>query len=166
MNLQPTLSNKLITLKPLQEDDFNALFEVASDKLLWEQHPNNNIYKKEVFKDFFDITIQSKSAFVVIDNKTNKIIGSSRYYEFNKENSSIIIGYTFISREYWGTVYNRNLKDLMTNYAFQFVNIIHFHVGETNYRSQKAVEKLGAIRIGALPDDTYPKTNWLYELKK
>lgn len=166
MNLQPTLSNKLITLKPLQEDDFNALFEVASDKLLWEQHPNNNRYKKEVFKDFFDIAIQSKSAFVVIDNKTNKIIGSSRYYEFNKENSSIIIGYTFISREYWGTVYNRNLKDLMTNYAFQFVNIIHFHVGETNYRSQKAVEKLGAIRIGALPDDTYPKTNWLYELKK
>lgn len=165
-NLQPTLSNKLITLKPLQEDDFNALFEVASDKLLWEQHPNNNRYKKEVFKDFFDIAIQSKSAFVVIDNKTNKIIGSSRYYEFNKENSSIIIGYTFISREYWGTVYNRNLKDLMTNYAFQFVNIIHFHVGETNYRSQKAVEKLGAIRIGALPDDTYPKTNWLYELKK
>ena len=166
MNLQPTLSNKLITLKPLQEDDFNALFEVASDKLLWEQHPNNNRYKKEVFKDFFDIAIQSKSAFVVIDNKTNKIIGSSRYYEFNKENSSIIIGYTFISREYWGTVYNRNLKDLMTNYAFQFVNIIHFHVGETNYRSQKAVEKLGAIRIGALPDDTSPKTNWLYELKK
>ena len=166
MNLQPTLSNKLITLKPLQEDDFNALFEVASDKLLWEQHPNNNRYKKEVFKDFFDIAIQSKSAFVVIDNKTNKIIGSSRYYEFNKEDSIIIIGYTFISREYWGTVYNRNLKDLMTNYAFQFVNIIHFHVGETNYRSQKAVEKLGAIRIGALPDDTYPKTNWLYELKK
>jgi RimJ/RimL family protein N-acetyltransferase len=166
MNLQPTLSNKLITLKPLQEDDFNALFEVASDKLLWEQHPNNNRYKKEVFKDFFDIAIQSKSAFVVIDNKTNKIIGSSRYYEFNKEDSSIIIGYTFISREYWGTVYNRNLKDLMTNYAFQFVNIIHFHVGETNYRSQKAVEKLGAIRIGALPDDTSPKTNWLYELKK
>jgi len=166
MNLQPTLSNKLITLKPLQEDDFNALFEVASDKLLWEQHPNNNRYKKEVFKDFFDIAIQSKSAFVVIDNKTNKIIGSSRYYEFNKEDSSIIIGYTFISREYWGTVYNRTLKDLMTNYAFQFVNIIHFHVGETNYRSQKAVEKLGAIRIGALPDDTSPKTNWLYELKK
>lgn len=166
MNLQPTLSNELITLKPLQEDDFNALFEVASDKLLWEQHPNNDRYKEEKFKVFFDNAIQSKGAFAIIDNLTHKIIGSSRFYEFNKSESSIIIGYTFISRDYWGTNYNNSLKKLMIDYAFQFVNRIHFHVGDTNYRSQKAVEKLGAIKIGELPDDTSPKTNWLYELKK
>ena len=166
MNLQLILSNELITLKPLQEDDFNALFEVASDKLLWEQHPNNDRYKEEKFKVFFDNAIQSKGAFSIIDNLTHKIIGSSRFYEFNKSESSIIIGYTFISREYWGTNYNNSLKKLMIDYAFQFVNRIHFHVGDTNYRSQKAVEKLGAIKIGELPDDTSPKTNWLYELKK
>ena len=159
------------TLQSLK-NKYPYLFPVNNPDSIWLEKINDKnemlLFQKtqEVFKDFFDIAIQSKSAFVVIDNKTNKIIGSSRYYEFNKEDSSIIIGYTFISREYWGTVYNRNLKDLMTNYAFQFVNIIHFYVGETNYRSQKAVEKLGAIRIGALPDDTSPKTNWIYELTK
>ncbi|WP_320814479.1 GNAT family N-acetyltransferase [Flavobacterium sp.] len=166
MNLQTSISNDLITIKPVQENDFEALFSVASDELLWEQHPNNDRYKREVFQVFFDNAIKSKGAFVIIDNTTNKVIGSSRYYEFNKEESSIIIGYTFISRDFWGTKYNGSLKELMINYAFQFVNKIHFHVGDTNYRSQKAVEKLGAIKIGELPDDTSPKTNWLYELKK
>ncbi len=166
MNLQPTISNELITIKPLQENDFDALFTIASDELLWEQHPNNDRYKKEVFQVFFDNAIQSKGAFIVINNKTNEIIGSSRYYELNEVESSVIIGYTFISREYWGTNYNASLKKLMIDYAFQFVNKIHFHVGDTNYRSQKAVEKLGAIKISELPNDTSLKTNWLYELKK
>lgn len=166
MNLQPTITNELITIKPLQENDFDALFKIASDKLLWEQHPNNDRYKKEVFQVFFDNAIQSKGAFIVINNKTNEIIGSSRYYELNEVESSVIIGYTFISREYWGTNYNASLKKLMIDYAFQFLNKIHFHVGDTNYRSQKAVEKLGAIKISELPNDTSLKTNWLYELKK
>lgn len=166
MNLQPTISNELITIKPLQENDFDALFTIASDELLWEQHPNNDRYKKEVFQVFFDNAIQSKGAFIVINNKTNEIIGSSRYYELNEVESSVIIGYTFISREYWGTNYNASLKKLMIDYAFQFLNKIHFHVGDTNYRSQKAVEKLGAIKISELPNDTSLKTNWLYELKK
>ncbi len=166
MNLQPTLTNELIQIRPIRINDFETLFEIASDKLLWEQHPNNDRYKREVFQVFFDDAIKSKSAFIIIDNATKKVIGSSRYYKFNKVQSSIIIGYTFISREYWGTNYNNSLKKLMIDYAFQFVNRIHFHVGDTNYRSQKAVEKLGAIKIGELPDDTSPKTNWLYELKK
>ena len=166
MNLQPTLSNELISIRPIQENDFDALFVIASDKLLWEQHPNKDRYQKDVFQVFFDNAIQSKSAFVVIDNKTNEIIGSSRYYEFNEIESNIIIGYTFISRAYWGTNYNASLKNLMTNYAFQFVDSILLHVGDTNYRSQKAVEKLGALKIGEIPDDTSPETNWVYALKK
>lgn len=166
MNLQPTLSNELITIKPLQVDDFDALYEIASDELLWEQHPNNDRYKKPIFKVFFENAILSKGAFLVIDNKNDTIIGSSRYYGFNEAEPSIIIGYTFISRAYWGTNYNSSLKKIMIDYAFQYVNKIYFHVGDTNYRSQKAVEKLGALKVGELPDDTSPKTNWLYELKK
>ena len=160
------MKNEIITIKPLQKNDFEALFLIATDELIWEQHPNSDRYKRDVFQVFFDDAIKSKGAFVVIDNVTNKIIGSSRYYNFSEVDNSIIIGYTFISREYWGTKYNSLLKELMINYAFQFVNSVHFHVGDTNFRSQKAVEKLGAIKIGELLDDTSPKTNWLYELKK
>lgn len=166
MNLQPTISNELITIKPLQENNFESLFTIASDQLLLEQHPNNDRYKKEVFQLFFENAIQSKGAFIVINNKTNEIIGSSRYYEFNEVEKSIVIGYTFISRAFWGKNYNSSLKELMINYAFQFVNKVHFHVGETNYRSQKAVEKLGAIRIGDVKSENSTKINWLYELKK
>ncbi|WP_264559486.1 GNAT family N-acetyltransferase [Flavobacterium sp. N2270] len=166
MNLQPTLANEIITIKPIQKEDFEALFAIASDELLWEQHPNKDRYKKEVFQLFFENAIQSKGAFIVINNKTNEIIGSSRYYEFNEVEKSIVIGYTFISRAFWGKNYNSSLKELMINYAFQFVNKVYFHVGETNYRSQKAVEKLGAIKIGEIKSENLSKINWVYQLKK
>ena len=166
MNLQPTLANEIITIKPIQKEDFEALFAIASDELLWEQHPNKDRYKKEVFRLFFENAIQSKGAFIVINNKTNEIIGSSRYYEFNEVEKSIVIGYTFISRAFWGKNYNSSLKELMINYAFQFVNKVYFHVGETNYRSQKAVEKLGAIKIGEIKSENLSKINWVYQLKK
>ncbi|UOX33972.1 GNAT family N-acetyltransferase [Flavobacterium sediminilitoris] len=162
MNLQPVLSNELITIRPLKESDFNALFSIASDKLIWEQHPNNDRYKKDVFKVFFEKALASNSAFAVIDTATERIIGSSRYYDLDSKYNNISIGFTFISRDYWGTNYNSNLKKLMIDYAFQFVNSIYFHVGATNFRSQKAVLKLGAIKV----EEPNNETNWLYELKK
>jgi RimJ/RimL family protein N-acetyltransferase len=166
MNLQPILYNELINIRPINQTDFDALFAIASDKLLWEQHPNNDRYKKDIFEAFFNAAMESKGAFVIIDNSNKKIIGSSRYYEYNPANKSVVIGYTFIDRKLWGTNYNRSLKDLMINYAFKFVDIIHLHVGNTNYRSQKAVEKLGAVKVGEIQDATSSKINWIYELKK
>lgn len=166
MNLQPLLTNDIVTLKPLQKEDFEALYKVASDKLLWEQHPNFDRYKREVFEDFFEKALQSKGAFIITDTKTKEVIGSSRFYNYDEKSSIIVIGYTFIDRKLWGTHYNATVKKLMMEYAFQHVNNIQWHVGETNFRSQKAVEKLGAVKIGEIKDDTSPKTNWIYELKK
>lgn len=166
MNLQPTLTNELVVLKPLQKEDFDTLYKVASDKLLWEQHPNNDRYKKEIFEDFFQKAIESKGAFTIFDSKTNEVIGSSRFYQHDENTKTIVIGYTFIDRKLWGTSYNSSVKHLMIDYAFQFVDNIHFHVGETNFRSQKAVEKLGAKVIGEIKDDTSAKTNWIYAITK
>lgn len=147
MNLQVELSNELILIQPLKEKDFERLYAVASDPLIWEQHPNNDRYKLDVFKTFFDKAIESNGAFLVFDNKTGELIGSSRYYDFNENDSSVAIGFTFIKRSHWGGPYNKALKQLMINYAFESVDKIFFHVGNTNFRSQKAVEKLGAIKI-------------------
>ena len=166
MNLQPTLTNKLVQIIPLEESDFDELFAVASDELLWEQHPEKDRYKKEVFQNFFNLAIQSKSAFKVIDVKTGEAFGCSRYYDLNEIEKSVAIGYTFISRKYWGTPYNRALKDLMLNYAFQFVENIIFHVGDTNFRSQKAVEKLGAIHTETFLDEENGRTHVTYTLTK
>lgn len=166
MNLQPTLINELVQIVPLKETDFDELFAIASDELLWEQHPEKDRYKKDVFQDFFNTAIQSNSAFKVIDVITGNTIGSSRYYDLNEAGKSVAIGYTFISRKYWASPYNRALKNLMINYAFQFVESIIFHVGDTNFRSQKAVEKLGALHTETFLDEENGRTHVTYTLTK
>lgn len=168
-DLQPTLSNELIKISPLTEDSFDELYAVASDPLIWEQHPNKNRYQLDVFKTFFKGAIESKGAVLVYDLNTNEVIGCSRYYDFDKENNSIIIGYTFISRDYWGKNYNRSLKKLMFDHAFEFVEKVILHIGATNFRSQKSIEKIGATKIGELEVAYYGepvKTNFVYQVNK
>lgn len=168
-DLQPTLANELLILVPLQESDFEKLYEVASDPLIWEQHPNKDRYQLAVFKNFFKGAIESKGAFLILEKETEKVIGSSRFYELNGENKSVVVGYTFIGREYWGKNYNRVLKKLMFDYAFQFVDKIILHIGSTNFRSQKSIEKIGAKKTGVLDVAYYGeavKTNFVYEVKK
>jgi RimJ/RimL family protein N-acetyltransferase len=144
MNLQPTnLETEIVKLIPLKETDFEALFAVASDPLIWEQHPSNDRYKRDVFQSFFNDGMASKGAFIIVDKLTNEVIGSSRYYLYDPENSSLSIGYTFFARKYWGTNYNKTVKSLMINHAFLSLNKVLFHVGEFNIRSQKAVGNIG-----------------------
>ncbi len=120
MNLQTTLENELVRLIPLQETDFEVLFEVASDPLLWEQHPNKDRYQREVFQIFFEGAMLSKGAFKIIDKITGKTIGSTRFYDLDVNNKSVLIGYTFYGRAYWGSTYNPQVKKLMLDYAFHF----------------------------------------------
>lgn len=147
MDLQVILTNERIVLQPLKEGDFEDLYAVAADPLIWEQHPNSDRYQREVFRKYFDSGIASKGAFLILNKQNKSIIGCSRYYEYDENDSSVAIGFTFISRAYWGNGTNDAIKKLMIDYAFQFVDKIYFHVGLTNFRSRKAVEKLGAIII-------------------
>lgn len=166
-DLQPTLANDLVQLVPLRETDFDALFLVASDPLIWEQHPNKDRYQRVVFENFFKGAMESNGAFIIYETRTNKVIGSSRFYD--KESNSIAVGYTFIGREYWGKGYNAAIKKLMFDYAFQHVDKIILHIGESNFRSQKAAEKIGATKVGELNVAYYGepvKLNFVYEVKK
>lgn len=168
-NIQPTLENEFVKIEPLKESDFETLYAVASDPLIWEQHPNKDRYKREVFENFFKGAIESGGAFLVFDNKTNKPIGSSRFYDYNPTNKSILIGYTFFARSHWGSTYNPALKSLMIDYAFQFVNAVIFHIGAVNIRSQKAIERLGAVKVAELEVEYYgepSKLNFVYEIKR
>ncbi|WP_394775000.1 GNAT family N-acetyltransferase [Flavobacterium sp.] len=150
-NLQPEILEDDITkLIPLQESDFDELYKVASDPLIWEQHPMKDRYKSAVFKSFFDAAIDSKSSFLILDKKTNEIIGNTRFYDYNPEKSSVAIGFTFIARKFWGGLYNKSNKKLLIDYAFQSLDSVIFHIGADNIRSQKAVEKLGAVKINEM----------------
>jgi len=147
-DLQPHLKGELIELRPLRPDDWDELFAVASDPLIWEQHPESDRYKEEVFKIFFEDALRSGGAFVVVDTKTQQIIGSTRFHGYDPEKSEIEIGWTFLARKYWGGRYNREMKQLMLAHAFEFVENVVFFVGENNIRSQKATEKIGAVKSG------------------
>jgi N-acetyltransferase len=167
--LQPILKGELIELRPLRPEDWNDLFAVASDPLVWEQHPESDRYKEDVFKVFFREARESGGAFVVIDRKTQRIIGSTRFYGYDPKRSEIEIGWTFLARKFWGGRYNLVMKQLLLMHAFKFVETVVFYVGQKNFRSQKAMEKIGAIRNGIVKR-TYgnhpPALNVKYVIKK
>src|SRR6267143_571140 len=125
-------------------DDFDKLFAAASDPLIWEQHPENDRFQREVFQKYFDGAMESKGAFAIIERASGRIIGSSRYCNLDPAENEVEIGWTFLERAFWGGSYNRELKSLMLDHAFRFVDRVLFVVGENNIRSQKALEKIGA----------------------
>jgi len=151
-DLQPNLKGELLELRPLLPEDFQDLYAVASDPLIWEQHPANDRHEEGVFKVFFREALESGAALIAIDTKNGQVIGSSRFHGYNKEESEIEIGWTFLARSHWGGIYNREMKQLMLRHAFKFVTSVIFLVGPQNFRSQRAMEKIGGIRVGSRPD--------------
>jgi len=150
--LQPTLTSEILELRPLRADDFEQLYAIASDPLIWEQHPNSDRCQRDVFRKFFDDALQSGGALIAIDRKDNRVIGSSRFHCYDLERSEIEIGWTFLARSHWGGVYNSEMKRLMLTHAFKFVDNVIFLVDSNNLRSQLAVEKIGGVRIGTKTD--------------
>ena len=150
--LQPILKSEILELRPLQAGDFDALYAVASDPLLWEQHPNSDRYKLDVFRKFFEEALESGGALIVLDRQDDRVIGSSRFHCYDLVRSEIEIGWTFLARSHWGGVYNGELKRMMLAHAFKFVDHVIFFVGSTNLRSQRAMEKIGGVRAGTKLD--------------
>jgi RimJ/RimL family protein N-acetyltransferase len=145
IDLQPTLRGELIELRALRPNDFDLLFAVACDPLIWEQHPASDRYQVDVFRAFFREALESGGALVAIDAANGAIIGSTRFYGYDADRSEIEIGWTFLARSYWGGHYNREMKRLMLRHAFDFVDRVIFLVGPRNLRSRRAIEKIGAV---------------------
>ena len=145
IDLQPVLIGKNVTLRPLEIDDYESLYQLANDPLIWEQHPSPLRYKRDVFDaQIFSTGIASKSTLVALDKQTSQIIGSSRFYDINENNLELAIGFTFLARSHWGGTTNGEMKSLMLAHAFTWAKRVWFHVGSNNVRSCKALEKIGA----------------------
>ncbi len=149
---QPTLYGQLVHVRPLREDDSDALYAVAADPLIWIQHPARNRHEAAVFNAFFRDAMESEGALLVLDVGTGHVIGSSRFHGHDAARREVEIGWTFLARSHWGGRYNGELKRLMLKHAFRFVDHVVFLVGSENVRSQRAMEKLGGIRAGSRPD--------------
>jgi len=144
-DLQPTLVGQLVRLRPLEARDFEAVYAAASDPLVWQQHPVPTRYQRDVFdQGFFAGALESKGAFVISESASGSAIGCSRYYDWDPAAREVAIGYTFLARSHWGGTYNRELKQLMLDHAFRWAKVVWFHIGAENWRSRKAIEKIGA----------------------
>jgi len=160
---QPTMKGDLVELRPLRSDDAEALFAVASDPVIWEQHPARDRYKPDVFNAFFREALASGGALTALDSKDGRIIGSSRFHGYNAQANEVEIGWTFLARSHWGGSYNREMKQLMVRHALRFAKRVIFLIGPQNLRSQKAIEKLGGVRIGLRPDAA-GRESYVYEI--
>ncbi len=147
MDRQPTLSGARLMLRPLRAEDWAGLYAVASDSLIWEVHPAHDRWREPVFRAFFDDALAKGGALAVIDKADGRIIGSSRYQNHDPALSEVEIGWTFLARSHWGGSYNREMKRLMLDHAFRYVDTVVFAVGENNLRSRRAMEKIGGTLI-------------------
>jgi RimJ/RimL family protein N-acetyltransferase len=164
-DLQPSLKGDLLELRPLLPDHFPQLFAVASDPLIWEQHPATGRYQEAVFRVFFDDALHSGGALIATDAKDGRVIGTSRFHGYDAEKSEIEIGWTFLARSHWGGRYNGEMKRLMIEHAFQFVDSVIFVIGSQNLRSQKAVEKIGGVFAGERPGEG-GRSNVVYRITR
>ena len=164
LDLQPTLRGEFVELRPLRGEDFDALYAVAADPLIWEQHPASDRYEPDVFKEFFRESLASGGALVAIDRRSGQVIGSSRFQGFDADAAEVEIGWTFLARSHWGGVYNGEMKALMIRHALTFVRRVVFLVAPQNIRSQKAVEKIGGVRAGSRRDAS-GRESFLYEVR-
>ena len=160
---QPHLQGELLELRPMRADDWDELFAVASDPLIWEQHPEHTRYQEPTFRRFFDEGLASGGAFVALDRATGRVIGSSRFHNYDPAESVVEIGWTFLARGYWGGRYNGEMKRLMLEHAFKAVRRVLFVIGPGNRRSQRAVEKIGAVRAGTMSNERGEEA-WVFEL--
>lgn len=149
--LQPCLEGRTLGLRPLCPADFDALYAVAADPLIWEQHPEPLRYRRDVFARFFADALASRGALLVTEKSSECAIGTSRYYDLDAAWAEVAIGYTFLARSHWGGPSNREMKTLMLDHAFGRVRTVWFHVGPANFRSRRALEKIGARLSHAEP---------------
>lgn len=145
-DFQPTLVGPHFTVRPIRPDDWTELYASGSDPKIWEVHPVSTRYTEPEFRKFFDGAVASKMGFVFVDRAIGRLIGSSRYFGYEPGIGEIEIGWTFLVRSHWGGNANREVKRLMLDHAFTFVETVVFWVGSENWRSQSAMTKIGGVK--------------------
>ena len=169
MNRQPVLEGERLLLRPLRADDWDALFAVASDPLIWEQHPIPDRWLEDVFRGYFDDAMAQGGALVATLRVDHQIVGCSQFRRTPFDPDAIEIGWTFLARQYWGGTANREMKRLMLQHAFESLPRVLFRIGETNVRSRMAMERIGGRLTDLVEASVYrgrPVRHVVYEITR
>ncbi|MGA0155588.1 MAG: GNAT family N-acetyltransferase [Flavobacteriaceae bacterium] len=136
-------------LRASQSEDLKPLFAIGSDPEVWSLHSETDRYTKEKFSAYFESGLCNElGAYTLIYKSTGEVAGFTRYYDYDSVATTVKIGYTFLSKVLWGKGLNQELKKAMIDHAFEGgCTQVIFEVFERNFRSQRAVLKLGALEI-------------------
>ena len=141
-----SLQTEQFSLEPLTSNDFDALYALASDPKLWEQHLEADRWKRFKFQRFFQGGLANDlGCFVMREKRSGRPAGSSRFYGYDEVDWCMSISYAFSARELWGTSANREKKEAMLLRAVTVVDRVFFDIGPQNFRFIAAVKKLGAV---------------------
>ncbi|MBD0404363.1 GNAT family N-acetyltransferase [Flammeovirga sp. EKP202] len=160
---ETTLQGDTVTLLPLSLKHRDRLVEAAKDGKLWELWyttvPSENEIDNYIETAFQQYKEDSSLPFVVLHNKTQKIIGSTRFLNANSKVKRVEIGSTWYAKSFQRTAVNTECKLLLLQYAFENLKCIavelrtHFH----NQKSRRAIANLGAKQDGILRNHTIDK---------
>lgn len=150
------LQNDFVLLRPILASDIEELSTVATDERIWAHISYTLATKADVEKYVQDQVALNENGdrlvFVIIDNLTGKIIGSTSIYDLSHEHARCEVGSTWITPTYWRTAINTNCKYLLFQYIFEEMHLerVQLKTDNLNTRSQNAIERIGAKFEGRL----------------
>ncbi len=170
------LENEIVALHPLAPEHFPALLAQAQEQEIWHYFRTGSLEDPQRLKAWIDQGLLARQSgreypFVIFDQASGRIAGSTRFREIDPANRSLEIGGTWLGRDFRGTSINRNAKFLMLRFAFESLRVVRvqFRTDLRNLRSQRAIERLGALREGVfrkdfIYDDGYQRSTVFYSI--
>lgn len=150
------LENEVVLLKPLEKQDVAGILTAGSYPEIWT-YLSTNIKSEKDVHNFVDKAMQGKTLnkefpFVIVDKKSGEIIGSTRFMDIDVQHQRLEIGFTWLTPAYWRTTVNTNCKYLLLSYCFEVLGLqrVQIKTDHANIRSQKAIERIGAVNEGIL----------------
>jgi N-acetyltransferase len=158
MDIKPvSLSGRIVRLEPLSETHIPDLGKVGLDEKIWHYMRYGQVETVQQLSQWVQELLQLQATgtdlpFAVIYLANGRAMGSTRYLEIDHENRSVEIGGTWYGLDYQGTLVNTECKYLLLKHAFEELGCVRvwFKTDSRNLRSQRAIEKLGAVREGVL----------------
>lgn len=150
------LENENVLLKPMDRGDVAGIFAAAYYLEIWPYLPITVESEEDVEKYVASALLakqqEKEFPFVIIDPKTSAIIGSTKFMDIDVKHKRLEIGFTWLTPSYWRTAVNTNCKYLLLQYAFETLGSqrVQIKTDHENLRSQKAIERIGAIKEGVL----------------
>ncbi len=153
MEMKP-IENNLIQLIPMDTEQVDGIFAAAHDERIWT-HMSVNLMEKERVIHYVQDALQTRAtdfAYVIVSKADKKIIGATWLLDISKEHKRVEIGSTWLNPHYWRSHINTNCKYLLLKYCFEelHVNRVQIKTGHENFRSQTAIERIGAVKEGIL----------------